>query len=148
MSLLLAFTAATLAAIGTYLVLQRKLTRIIIGIGLLSHGANIVVVTSGRGGRPPIIGAADPADFADPLPQAFALTAIVITFGVSALLLALAYRSVLLTRDDEVADDVEDRVIASQGAFDKELDETLEQPVDAAVEPFGSLGARRVEGVS
>jgi multicomponent Na+:H+ antiporter subunit C len=46
---------------------------------------------------------------ADPLPQAMVLTAIVITFGVSAFLLALAYRSWVLTQQDEVQDDVEDR---------------------------------------
>lgn len=123
MSVLLAATAAVLATAGTYLVLQRVLSRIIIGIGLLGHAANIVLLTSGRRGRPPLIGRGDPADFADPLPQAFVLTAIVITFGVSALLLALAYRSVLLTDGDEVADDVEDRLIAGQGAYDEELEE-------------------------
>jgi multicomponent Na+:H+ antiporter subunit C len=48
----------------------------------------------------------------DPLPQAFVLTAIVITFGVTGFLLALAYRSWALTHDDEVQDDVEDRLVA------------------------------------
>lgn len=123
MSVLLALTAAVLAAVGTYLILQRVLSRIIIGLGLLGHAANIVLLTSGRRGRPPLIGRGDEASFADPLPQAFVLTAIVITFGVSALLLALAYRSVLLTADDVVADDVEDRLIAREGAYDEELDE-------------------------
>jgi multicomponent Na+:H+ antiporter subunit C len=47
--------------------------------------------------------------YADPLAQALALTAVVITFAVTALLLALAYRSWLLTNDDEVQDDVSDR---------------------------------------
>jgi multicomponent Na+:H+ antiporter subunit C len=110
-SVLMAFTAAALFGIGTYLVLQRKLSRLIIGLGLISHGANIVFVTTTRRGQAPIIGAGDPADFADPLPQALVLTAIVISFGVTALLLALAYRSWLLTRDDEVQDDVDDRNI-------------------------------------
>jgi multicomponent Na+:H+ antiporter subunit C len=107
----MAFTAAALFGIGTYLVLQRKLSRLIIGLGLISHGANIVFVTTTRRGQAPIIGSGDPADFADPLPQALVLTAIVISFGVTALLLALAYRSWLLTRDDEVQDDVDDRTI-------------------------------------
>ena len=49
---------------------------------------------------------------ADPLPQALALTAIVISFGITAFLLALAYRSWVLRSDDEVEDDVEDRRIA------------------------------------
>jgi multicomponent Na+:H+ antiporter subunit C len=53
------------------------------------------------------------AGTADPLPQAMVLTAIVITFGVTAFLLALAFRSWLLTGEDFVQDDVEDRRIAA-----------------------------------
>ena len=109
----MAFTAAVLFGIGTYLVLQRKLSRLIIGLGLIGHGANIVFVTATRRGAPPLIGSGDPESFADPMPQALVLTAIVISFGVTALLLALAYRSWLLTRDDEVQDDVEDRNVRS-----------------------------------
>lgn len=113
MSVLMAFTAAVLFTLGTYLLLQRKLSRIIIGLGLLSHGANVLLVNSGRSGLPPLIGSGAPDEFADPLPQALVLTAIVISFGTTALLLALAYRSWLLSHDDEVADDIEDRIIAS-----------------------------------
>jgi multicomponent Na+:H+ antiporter subunit C len=108
MTVMLAATAALLFGIGTYLLLQRKLSRIIIGLGLLTHGANVLLITAGRRGNPPIIGEERGAGFADPLPQALALTAIVITFGVTTLLLALAYRSWLLTEDDEVQDDVGD----------------------------------------
>jgi multicomponent Na+:H+ antiporter subunit C len=104
MSMLIAATAASLFGIGTYLVLQRKLSRIIIGLGLLTHGGNLLLITAGRRGSPPLIGTSDPAGFSDPLPQALALTAIVITFAVTTLLLAFAYRSFLLTDDDEVAD--------------------------------------------
>ena len=56
MTVLLAATAAVLFGIGTYLVLQRKLSRIIIGLGLIGHGANVVMVSSGRRGRAPIVG--------------------------------------------------------------------------------------------
>ena len=85
-SVLLALAAAALFGIGTYLVLQRKLSRIIIGLGLLSHGANVLLDRRRvAAASPPLIGAGDAADFADPLPQALALTAIVITFGVTAL---------------------------------------------------------------
>ena len=111
MSVLMAFAAAVLFGVGTYLVLQRRLSRLIIGLGLIGHGANVVFVTTTQRGRPPLIGSGDPESFADPLPQALVLTAIVISFGVTALLLALAYRSWLLTRDDEVQDDVEDRAV-------------------------------------
>jgi len=102
--------AGALFATGTYLVLQRELTRILIGLALLSHGANVVLlVAAGEPGRPAFLdGRDDPSAFLDPLPQAFALTAIVITFGVTCFLLALAYRSWVLTQDDTVQDDPED----------------------------------------
>jgi multicomponent Na+:H+ antiporter subunit C len=123
MSVLLAFASAMLFAAGTYLLLQRRLSRIIVGIGLVGHGANILLVTSGGpGGIPPIIGKGDPADFSDPLPQALALTSIVITFGVTAFLLALGYRSWRITHDDIVEDDVEDRFVARRRG-DTELEE-------------------------
>ncbi len=111
MTIMLAAVAALLFGVGTYLLLQRKLSRIIIGLGLLTHGANVLLITAGRRGDPPIIGVGNDATSADPMPQALALTAIVITFGVTSLLLALAFRSFLLTRDDEVQDDVGDRDI-------------------------------------
>lgn len=121
MTTLLALTAALLFGIGTYLVLQHTLSRILIGLAFLSHGANVLLMGSGRRGGPPLIGSGNPDDFADPLAQAFALTAIVITFGVTGLLLALSYRSWVLTGRDEVEDDVADRAIARGGQPDKEV---------------------------
>jgi multicomponent Na+:H+ antiporter subunit C len=118
---MLAGVAAALFGIGSYLLLQRTLTRVIIGLGLLTHGANILLITAGRRGRPALVGRGDPAMFADPLPQGLALTAIVITFGVTSLLLALAYRSWLLTSDDEVQDDVLDRAVARQDPVEEEV---------------------------
>jgi multicomponent Na+:H+ antiporter subunit C len=123
-TIVLAATAAALFGIGTYLLLQRRLSRIIIGLGLLTHGANLLLITAGRRGNPPIVGRGDPEAFADPLPQALALTAIVITFGVTMLLLALAFRSWLLTNDDEVQDDVGDRAV---GRGDVVADEVADQ---------------------
>lgn len=121
MSVLMAAAAAILFAMGTYLLMQRKLSRLIIGIGLIGHGANVLFVTATRRGEPPIIGRSDPESFADPLPQALVLTAIVISFGVTALLLALGYRSWLLTEDDDVADDVSDRLLGRDGTYDTEV---------------------------
>ena len=113
MNLTLALTIGVLYGAGVWLLLQRSLSRIVIGLALLGHGANLLLLAAGGpAGDPPIAGA-DPAVTADPLPQALALTAIVITFGVSAFLLALAYRSWLQREDDEVEDDVEDRRIAA-----------------------------------
>jgi len=134
MSILLAFAAAALFGIGTYLLMQRKLSRIIIGLGLISHGGNVLLMTSGRGGIAPLIGSGDPGDFADPLPQAMALTTIVITFGVTALLLALAYRSWQLTRDDEVENDAADMSIVSGGLLGRDVTDevTAETEVEDA----------------
>ena len=121
MTVVLAATAAILFGIGTYLVLQRKLSRIIIGLALLTHGGNLLMVSAGRRGGAPLIGQGSPRAFSDPLPQALALTAIVITFATSALLLALAFRSWRLTKDDDVEDDPTDRAVAQGGFVDTEV---------------------------
>lgn len=124
MTVLVAATAAALFGCGTWLLMQRRLSRIIIGVGLLGHGANLLLIVSGGpGGRPPIIGSGGDGAYADPLPQALALTAIVITFGVTALLLALGYRSWQITRDDQVEDDVEDRLVARRRARQQAADD-------------------------
>ena len=138
MSVLLAFTAAALFAIGTWLLLQRRLTRIVIGLGLIGHGTNILLITSGGGGGlPPVIGKGDKKDFADPLPQALALTAIVITFGVTAFLLAMAYRSWQLTHDDVVADDIEDRMIAANRRRDADIADSEAADLERASDSSG-----------
>jgi multicomponent Na+:H+ antiporter subunit C len=113
-TVLLVVVAGVLCACGTYLVLGRQLSRVVIGIGLFGHGVNVLLVLSGGDGGDPAFIGGDVDRFADPLPQAFVLTAIVITFGVIAFLLALAYRSWLVTADDEVEDDIEDRRIARE----------------------------------
>lgn len=134
MTLLIAAVAGLLFACGTWLLMQRRLSRIIIGVGLLGHGANLLLVTSGgRGGRPPIIDGSPLGDYADPLPQALALTAIVITFGVTAFLLALGYRSWQLTGDDRVEDDVEDRMVERRQADHAEAEHPEFDP-DAELE--------------
>ncbi len=121
MTLTLAAAAGLLFAIGTYLILQRKLSRIIIGLGLLTHGGNLLLISAGRRGVPPIVGDHTAGTPSDPMPQALALTAIVISFAVTAFLLALAYRSWILHGDDEVPDDVGDRAVAAGGALRKEI---------------------------
>jgi multicomponent Na+:H+ antiporter subunit C len=113
-TLALAVAVGVLFAGGTYLVLQRNLTRILLGLGLITHGANLLLLAAGgRSGEVPFASAVDPGEVVvDPVPQALALTAIVISFGLTAFLLALAYRSWTLTGEDEVVDDPEDRRIA------------------------------------
>jgi multicomponent Na+:H+ antiporter subunit C len=101
--------------------LERSLTRVLIGIILISNGVNIAfLVAGGRAGGAPIVGVTEPARMSDSLPQAMVLTAIVITLGITAFLLAMAYRSWQLTGHDEVQDDVEDAAIRRLASADAE----------------------------
>lgn len=92
MTLLAALTVAILFAAGTFLLLQRDLLRVVVGILLISNSATLYIIVSSlsRGEAPiyPLSG----APVSDPLVQAMALTALIIGFGVSALLLAMVYR--------------------------------------------------------
>jgi multicomponent Na+:H+ antiporter subunit C len=85
-------TVAVLVTGGVYLLCQVSMIRIVFGITLLSHAANLVLLAAGvsawRG--EPIANTVDEATAADPLPQAFVLTAIVITLAVTVFMLALA----------------------------------------------------------
>jgi multicomponent Na+:H+ antiporter subunit C len=111
-NLTLVVVSGVLVAAGVYLLLERSLTRILIGVLLASNGVNVLfLVASGAAGGAPIIGVTPQQEMSDPLPQAMVLTAIVITLGSTAYLLAMAYRSFQLNGHDEVADDVEDAVI-------------------------------------
>ena len=87
-----AVLVAVLVAGGVYLLMQRGLVRVTFGFILLGHAANVLLLSAGGMSRrePPLLSTTDPAVAADPLPQAFALTAIVITFGITVYLLAMA----------------------------------------------------------
>ena len=112
-SLSLILLAAVLVAAGVYLVLERSLSRIVLGLTLLTNGLNIVfLIAGGPSGAPPLVGAAEPEAMADPLVQAMMLTAIVIGLGTSGFLMTLAYRTWQLNGNDEVQDDLEDRRVA------------------------------------
>lgn len=93
MELLMIGVIGVLFGCGTYLLLQANLLQIIVGLALFSHGANLALMVSGglKRGRPPLLTIGAP--YADPLPQALILTAIVISFGVTAFALVLAFRT-------------------------------------------------------
>ena len=120
-NLTLIITIGVLFATGVPLVLERSLSRILIGVLLLGNGANLLfLVASGRAGYAPIVGTADErSTMSDPLPQAMVLTAIVITLGMTAFLLAMSYRSWQLNRNDDVQDDVEDALIRRLAELDE-----------------------------
>jgi len=126
-SIVLAASTALLFSLGTYLLLQRRLSRLVIGLGLMGHGANLLLLLSGGDrGVAAIIGTTGSEPVADPMPPALALTAIVISFAVTAFLLALAHRSWQLTGNDLVEDDLEDRRIAALAADALGDDEEVE----------------------
>lgn len=110
-SVILLVAIAVLFGAGVTLLLERTLTRVLLGVILLGNGANLVILLGAQTGGPPIVGVTEPQEMTDPLPQAMILTAIVIMLGVVAFLLALAYRSWRLVGHDEVQDDIEDRHI-------------------------------------
>src|SRR3954451_22069585 len=119
-NLVLVVTIGVLFTVGVYLLLERSLSRVLIGVILVGNGANLLfLVAGGAAGGPPIVGATAEEQMSDPLPQAMVLTAIVITLGMTAFLLAMAYRSWQLHRHDEVQDDVEDRRIGRLPAPDE-----------------------------
>lgn len=114
-SLVLVAVMAALFACGVYLILERSMTRVLLGILLLGNASNLLLlVVMGAPGVAPIVDGDTGERVTDPLPQALALTAIVITFSVSAFVLALIYRSWRLAQRDEVDDDVADLAVRTE----------------------------------
>ncbi len=113
MSVALIVAVGGLVAVGVYLITGRSLSRIILGFSLLGHAAVLALLAAGGpAGDAPLADRSTPEAAANPLPQALSLTAIVISFGLTLFLLALARRQNTLTGDDLVEDDLEDRRIA------------------------------------
>ncbi len=107
MEVLFSILVGALYAAGLYMMMRRSIVKILIGISLLGHAANLLIFSSAGlvQGHPPII----PADaetlaspYADPLPQALILTAIVIGFGIQAFALALIKRVFDATGTDDL----------------------------------------------
>jgi multicomponent Na+:H+ antiporter subunit C len=112
-SLTLIIITGCLTAVGTYLATSRVLSRIVLGFAVLGHAAVLALLTAGGpAGRAPLADRNPVDEQSNPLPQALSLTAIVIAFGLTLFLLALARRQQQLSGDDVVEDDLEDRRIA------------------------------------
>ena len=93
MILAFSLTVAVVFGAGVFLVIQRDLLRVVVGVFLISNSASLFIVAAGlTRGEPPILPLPDGAPVSDPLVQAMALTAIIITSSVTALLLSLVYR--------------------------------------------------------
>ncbi|HRE52307.1 MAG TPA: Na+/H+ antiporter subunit C [Flavitalea sp.] len=109
MELLLVILIGLLYAAGMYLLLRRSMVKLLIGLSMLGNGANILIFLLGRitKGKPPVIdeGAKIFADiYADPVPQALILTAIVISFGLQAFAIVLLKRVYVLIDSDDLDD--------------------------------------------
>ncbi|OHT21684.1 Na+/H+ antiporter subunit C [Edaphosphingomonas haloaromaticamans] len=113
---LVASTIGVLTAAGIYLCLRGRTFPVVLGLAMLSYAINVFLFAMGRlvVDRPPIY-EKGLADYADPLPQALVLTAIVISFGMTALVVVLSLRTYLETGTDQV-DGIADRQPEDGGA--------------------------------
>ncbi|HRN50295.1 MAG TPA: NADH-quinone oxidoreductase subunit K [Anaerolineales bacterium] len=133
-ALVFAGLVAVLMASATYLLLQRNPVRMVIGLGLFTHAVNLLIFGTGvsERGLPPIIVdkaafTGDISQFVDPLPQALILTAIVISFGIVAFMIALLHRRNSLEAIDESCTDRSDDPFAMEPAHTLEhVDEDYE----------------------
>ncbi|WP_295013626.1 Na(+)/H(+) antiporter subunit C [uncultured Microbacterium sp.] len=154
-SLVLIVVMAVLFGCGVYAMLERSLTRVLIGFLLLGNAVNLLLlIVMGRPGKAPFYGTDE--GMSDPLPQALTLTAIVITFAVSAFLLALIYRSWQLGRADTVEDDEADIALRGRTEVEEDLmdDESDTEDDDATTDfvgldtaPIRVLHAKDAEGM-
>jgi multicomponent Na+:H+ antiporter subunit C len=122
-----------LTSTGVYLLLERNLTRMLLGLLLIGNAVNLLMLTvGGASGNPPIRGGTSngATTTADPLAQGMILTAIVISMGIAAFVLALAYRSYRLTTVEEVSNDPEDTRVSQQSGTENEA-EDIPQPTAA-----------------
>ncbi|HET7139973.1 MAG TPA: Na(+)/H(+) antiporter subunit C [Arthrobacter sp.] len=130
-----------LYACGIYLILERSLTRVLLGLMLLANATNLLILaTGGYAGLAPLFNKDTGAqEYADPLPQALILTSIVISFAVTAFMLGIIYRTWVLARQDEIQDDIEDLRVAETPRFDAEDDAPI--PAETSEFPLTMLGS-------
>jgi len=107
MELILSLAIGVLGGSGVWLLMRPRTFQVIIGLSLLSYGVNLFIFSMGRFpvGAAPVLEpgtSGDPAQYADPLPQALVLTAIVISFATTALFLVVMLASRGLTGSDHV----------------------------------------------
>ena len=124
-----------LTSAGVYLLLERNLTRMLLGLLLIGNAINLLILTAGGpSGNPPIRGRTSDGHTttADPLAQGMILTAIVISMGIAAFVLAMTYRSFRLTTAEEVGDDPEDARVSEIAAKDAVAIEEDRQHPDTA----------------
>ena len=151
-NLALLLTAGALVASGVFLLLERAMTKMLMGLLLMGNGFNLLLLTAGGGaGAPPIQGRNSTlnSNDADPLAQGMILTAIVISMAMTAFILALAYRQYRYRTADLIGNDTEDTAIASRSGTasaspdhgdDNIAVDTFEAPVRPAAGPESPQG--------
>lgn len=137
-SLTLIIVMAVLYACGIYLMLERSMTRVLVGFLMVGNATNLlIIIMAAEPGRSPFYDSERSSDdVSDPLPQALVLTAIVITFAVSAFLLALIYRSWRLSQlgEDDLEDDLDDVALREgEGGVEAELVDSTQVDSEFAV---------------
>jgi multicomponent Na+:H+ antiporter subunit C len=147
-------TTHLVTSIGVYLLLERNLTRMLLGLLVLGNAINLLILSvGGPSGNPPIRGRTSNGETttADPLAQGMILTAIVISMGIAAFVLALTYRSYRLTTAENIANDPEDTRVSElagreaaafdedrPAGFDRAKDTDLPDELDALPGQDGS----------
>ena len=145
-NLTLLIVMGVLYACGIYLILERSLTRVLLGLMLLANATNILILsTGGYAGLAPLFDKeTNPGTYNDPLPQALILTSIVISFAVTAFMLGIIYRTWVLARQDEIQDDLEDVRVAKTPSFDAEDDAIVPlETSEFAITPAGPASKDR-----
>ena len=136
----LVLVASVLVGCGVYLLLSRSVIRALIGFLLMSNGVNVLfLIASGPPGEVPILGEGEPgAAVSDPVPQALVLTAIVITLGMTAFVLALAHRAWQLGNSDLLDDDPESARIHRKAEANDSGAESAKEEADAIAADFAA----------
>lgn len=104
MELLLATAVGVLTASGIYLILRKRTFPVIVGLSQITYAVNVFLFATGRlaVNAPPVLNKYADVPYTDPLPQALVLTAIVISFGMTAVIVMLALSAYLSSRNDRI----------------------------------------------
>lgn len=154
-SLTLVIVMAVLYAAGVYVMLERSLTKVLIGFLLVGNATNLLIfIMSGRPGSSPIVtGTTEDQSMVDPMPQVLMLTAIVINFGITALLLALIYRSWWLAQLGDEGDVLTDEHVGETTATTEatfrsstEDEAAIQAALDASDEEFAHEATQAAPG--
>jgi multicomponent Na+:H+ antiporter subunit C len=142
MTIFAALVVSVVFASGTYMLLQRDLLRVVVGIVLVSNSATLFIISAGlTRGEPPILPLPQNGGVSDPLVQGMALTALVIGFGVAALLLAMVYR--LYTSHGTVdAEEISQREMQEAEELDRADDPEREEVPTERQDPGEGPGER------